>query len=174
MNGIQDLPTGLWILLAALFGLFLFVCWVVRRLQDRRAAARLTPDKYIIVDGSNVMHWGGDPSEKVLGRVLEALEGKGLKPIVYFDANVGYKLWDRYTNENATAKKLRLDPRQVFVAPRGVTADEMLLITATETGLRVVTNDRFRDWSVQFPRLGEKRFLVKGEWRQGSVMLRGL
>jgi hypothetical protein len=158
--------------LAALFVFFAIL--LVVRLRPTRRPIPLDPDKYIIVDGSNVMHWGGEPSVLVLTRVLAALVNAGLTPIVYFDANVGYKLWDRHANAQSAAKKLGLDPRVVIVAPSGVTADELLLEAAVDNGLRVVTNDRFLDWRVEYPKAGKKGFLVKGEWRQGSVMLRGL
>ena len=157
-----------------LAALFVFAILQVMRVRSARRPISLDPDKYIVVDGSNVMHWGGEPSVLVLARVLAALVKAGLTPIVYFDANVGYKLWGRHANDAAISRKLGLDPRLVIVAPSGVTADELLLVAAVDNGLRVVTNDRFLDWRVQFPKAGKKGFLVKGEWRQGSVMLRGL
>ena len=61
-----------------------------------------------------------------------------------------------------------------MVAPSGATADELLLMFAVRKDLRVVTNDRFLDWRMQFPKTGETGFLVKGQWKEGSVVLRGL
>ncbi len=66
------------------------------RLPDKSAGL---PDNPIVVDGSNVMHWGKEPSADVLRRVLRALEKKGYSPVIVFDANVGYVLGDRYYNE---------------------------------------------------------------------------
>ena len=139
-----------------------------------RAAKPKTPRTPVIVDGSNVMHWGGDPSVLVLSRVLEVLKAKNLTPIVYFDANVGYKLWGSYASSQKMAARLMLRNAQVIVVEKGVTADEILLKAATKNNLRVVTNDRFKEWRVQFPKVAAKGFLIKGEWRQGSVMLRGV
>ncbi len=135
---------------------------------------KLDPTKNIVVDGSNVMHWGDEPSALILNHVLVALDEEGLNPMVFFDANVGYKLWGRHANARHIAPKIGVEADRVVVAPSGTTADELLLEFAVRNGLRVVTNDRFLDWRVRFPRTGEKRFLVKGQWKQGNVVLRGL
>lgn len=168
----------LFILTAAVL---LSVFWLLRRRKSKPAPRRrhrlsrpLDPAKNIVVDGSNVMHWDGEPSALILNRVLVALDEKGLNPVVFFDANVGYKLWDRHANARHVAPKIGVAVDRVVVAPSGVTADELLLEFAVKHGLRVVTNDRFLDWRVKYPRAGEKGFLVKGEWRQGNVILRGL
>jgi len=51
------------------------------------------------------MHWGGEASLTILNTVLTALANRNLLAIVYFDANVGYKLWDLYDNEYFLSKK---------------------------------------------------------------------
>lgn len=144
--------------------------------QDNRPKAPepLDPTKFIVVDGSNIMHWNGEPSERVVNRVLVALQKKGFVPLIFFDANVGYKLWDRYANADYVAPRIGVRPNRVFVVPKGVTADEMLLDYASQTGLRVVTNDRFLDWRQKFPKIADKGFLVKGTVREGTVMFRGI
>lgn len=135
---------------------------------------QLDPTSFIVVDGSNIMHWDGEPSERVVNRVLVALQKKGFVPLVYFDANVGYKLWDRYANADYVAPRIGVKPDQVLIVPKGVTADERLLEYATATGLRVLTNDRFLEWRTRFPKAGDKGFLVKGTIRDGTVMFRGI
>lgn len=143
----------------------------------RKPAAPALPvieGKLVIVDGSNVMHWGGDPSMLVLVRVLHELRSRGFAPLVYFDANVGYKLFGRHIDSWDLARQLDLHPTQVTLAPSGTTADEVLLEQAVADGLRVVTNDRFLDWKQQYPKVGENGFLIKGKWKQGSVILLGL
>ncbi|PRY78160.1 Zc3h12a-like ribonuclease protein [Yoonia maritima] len=130
--------------------------------------------KPIIVDGSNVMHWGGDPSILVLKRVMDALHNRGYEPIVYFDANVGYKLADQHLGARDMAVQLGLPKGDVTLAPSGTPADPILLKHAADEGLRVVTNDRFLDWKQEFPKIGDKGFLVKGRWQEGSVILLGL
>ncbi len=169
------------LILAAIAAAYVYFRWIFkpRKVQPSggrkaRLPKRLDPATNIVVDGSNVMHWDGEPSALILNRVLVALDEKGLNPFVFFDANVGYKLWDRHANARHVAPKIGVAVDRVVVAPSGVTADELLLEFAVKHGLRVVSNDRFLDWRVKYPKAGMKGFSVKGEWRQGSVMLRGL
>jgi hypothetical protein len=165
----------------AIFGSFglMMLGYVVRlRRWLRRGPAVTAPraptGRQVVVDGSNVMHWSGEPSLKVLTRVLAELQRRGMEPLVYFDANVGYKLFDRHVKPAELARKLDLSPAQVTYAPSRMPADQVLLERATADGLRVVTNDRFRDWKSRFPKVGEKDFLIKGMWKEGSVILLGL
>ncbi len=126
----------------------------------------------IIVDGSNVLHWNGEPSQMVLTRVVKALVDKGERPHVYFDANVGYKLKGQFLGAPAMAAIIGLPARHVTVVDSGTPADPVLLDHAVRAGLRVVTNDRFLDWKSEYPDVGGRGFLVKGRWRQGTPMLR--
>ncbi|MFG5380522.1 NYN domain-containing protein [Yoonia sp. R2-816] len=160
----------------ASFGLVV-LGYLWRRRAPRKpgpAAAPILTGELVIVDGSNVMHWSGEPSLKVLFRVLKELEKRGLQPHVYFDANVGYTLFDRHVEPDELAEKLGLSPVQVTLAPSRTTADQVLLERAVSDGLRVVTNDRFLDWKQRFPKVAEKGFLIKGIWKEGSVILLGL
>ncbi len=159
------------------FGLLLLGYLLRMRRWLRRGPKPVTmvpTGRQVVVDGSNVMHWSGEPSLKVLLRVLQELQRRGLQPLVYFDANVGYKLFDRHMKPAELARKLDLAPAQVTFAPSRIPADQVLLEKATADGLRVVTNDRFRDWKSRFPKVGEKDFLIKGMWKEGSVILLGL
>lgn len=45
---------------------------------------------------------------------------------------------------------------------------------AIANDLRVVANNRFLEWRVQYPRAAEKGFLVKGSWQEGTAIFRGL
>ncbi len=165
----------------AIFGSFgLLMLGYLLRLQRwlRRKPATVAPiapsGRQVVVDGSNVMHWSGEPSLIVLSRVLSELRRRGMEPLVYFDANVGYKLFDRHVKAAELARKLDLPPAQVTFAPSRTPADQVLLERATADGLRVVTNDRFRDWKTRFPKVAERGFLIKGMWKEGSVILLGL
>jgi hypothetical protein len=149
-----------------------------RRWLGREVATTVKPrertGRPIVVDGSNVMHWGGDPSMMVLQRVVGALKERGYEPIVYFDANVGYKLSKKHIKGHDIARELGLPTGDVTLVPSGTPADPILLKHAAEDGMRVVTNDRFLDWKQDFPKINDKGFLVKGRWQQGSVILLGL
>ena len=131
------------------------------------------PENAIVVDGSNVMHWGGDASAPVLSLVLRSLENAGYAPIVFFDASVGYQLGDRYFDELRMAQLTGIAKERICIVHKGVVADEMILSFARDHGLRIVTNDQFRDWRVQFPIAAKKGQLVKGTFREGAVVWRG-
>ena len=131
------------------------VLWVRR--------ARRDGTKWIVVDGSNVLHWENDtPDIQNVVHVLKALKSEGYTPVVWFDANVGYLISTRYMNPRALATILGLPPRYVFVAPKGTPADPLLLEGARKLKARVVTNDKFRDWEDSFPEIREPGFLVPG------------
>ncbi|MEL6640784.1 MAG: hypothetical protein AAFP98_05660 [Pseudomonadota bacterium] len=119
------------------------------------------------------MHWGGQPSRKVLAHVVRSIEKAGLVPIVFFDANVGYILGDRYFDEARMARIIDVTADQVCVVSKGMTADEGLLAFARDHGFRVVSNDHYRDWRVRFPFLKKKGRLLRGIYRDGAVVWRG-
>ena len=146
---------------------------VLLGIRTRSGTEAALPSNAILVDGSNVMHWGGDPSSLVLQRVLQDVKDKGYDPIVFFDANVGYQLGDRYFDEAMMAQIAGVPQQHVCVVGKGVVADESILMFATDYDLRVVTNDRYRDWRVRFPIAAKKGALVGGTWREGSVVWRG-
>ena len=166
--------------LLVLAGLALGVCRDVfslllrRRPADRNVPRRVPPRRgpTILVDGSNVLHWNGAPSAKVLSRVVQTLQEKGERPHVYFDANAGYKLQDRYLGPAALGAMIGLPAGQVTVADSGTPADPLLLDHAARSRLRVVTNDQFRDWRVQYPVAARRGTLVKGRWQDGTPILR--
>lgn len=147
---------------AVLYGMFL-----------RRVRRPSIPDFSIVVDGSNVMYWGGDPSAHVLTQVLRALEGAGHTPLVIFDASVGYRLGDQYFDEVKLSRLIGLPSSQIVVVNKGVIADDAILSFATDQNLRIVSNDQFRDWRVQFPHVAKKGQLLRGTYSHGAVHWRG-
>lgn len=172
-------PDGGWIignLAAAIFGLFFLALAILAAgwLDVFRGFAKppASTGPAILIDGSNVMHWGGDPSLIVIKGMLQDLQTRGFNPLIYFDANVGFKLYDAYANSQSMALRLGLPRWQVEVVPGGVIADERLLERASRGGLKIVTNDRFRDWQARFPRIGEHGFLIKGKWSDKGVIWR--
>ncbi len=143
---------------------------VLRAVFKPRSEESDVPPNAILVDGSNVMHWGGDPSIKVLRGVLRGIEKRGFSPVVVFDASVGYRLSDRYLHGPAMAKLIDLPKAHVYVVQKGVVADEVILDLATIHELNVVSNDRYRDWSVQFPLVKKKGRMMRGAWKGGAVV----
>jgi len=116
------------------------------------------------------MHWGGDPSAKVLAGVVANLVKSGLSPIVVFDASAGYRLSGRYMHHAEMASIAGAPREHVYVVDKGVVADEVILDLAKTHGLRVVSNDRYRDWSVQFPLVKKRGRMKRGTWKGGNVI----
>ncbi|MCC1481863.1 NYN domain-containing protein [Roseibaca sp. Y0-43] len=160
--------TPYWPELAFLGLLCLVGLWLVRRKRPRGRVG----ERFILVDGSNVMHWRDNtPSIDPVRAVITRLQAQGYTPGVIFDANAGYKLEGRYRNHYKLAKRLGLPHEQVMVVPKGEPADPMILRAAREFGGRVVSQDRFRDWEAEFPELQQPDFRVRGGYDGGKLWL---
>ena len=159
---------------AVLLGMVVYAVLMTRRLVRQRRRVQLDPEKHVVVDGSNVMHWGGDPSAQVLNQVLVALGERGLTPLIVFDANVGYKLWGRHIHARDIARQIGVHPDTVEIVPSGTPADGWLLRFAAEQGMNVVSNDRFLEWRDQYPQIDDTVKLMKGRISKGGVKFRGL
>ncbi len=152
--------------IAALCIVFVLIAALVRR---RPKAATQTP-KSVIVDGSNVMHWDGEPSEAVLLGVIKNLQDQGLSPIVIFDANVGYKLREHFLDGPMLARICGLRAQNVVVMDTGIVADIRILEMAQASRLKVVSNDRYQDWSAKFPFVKKRGRMMRGAWKGGTVV----
>lgn len=138
---------------------------LLRWLKRRRS-------NWIVVDGSNVLHWEDDrPDLGNVVHVIRALKSEGYDPVVWFDANVGYRIGNRYMGPRPLAKALGLPQKYVFVAPKGTPADPLLLKGARVLKARVVTNDKFRDWVEEFPEIKQPGFLVPGRMTKDEFEL---
>lgn len=127
---------------------------------------------WVVIDGSNVMHWkDGTPEIGTVREVVEHLTARGFVPGVVFDANAGYKLNGRYQHDGALGRLLGLPRDRVMVVPRGVPADPTILAAARDLGARVVSNDRFRDWAEAHPEVTEPGHLIRGGYRTGKLWL---
>lgn len=148
-------------LLVALIGMVLSLLGVIRA----RIRARPT---WIVVDGSNVLYWQDEtPSLRTVRAVVDELVASGLQPVIWFDANVGYLVQNRYLGPRPLARALGLSPRLVQVAPRGTPADPLLIEDAGLLKARIVTNDRFRDWAESYPMIADPNRFVRGQVKNG-------
>jgi Zc3h12a-like Ribonuclease NYN domain len=137
-----------------------------------RAYRRRRSERYIIIDGSNVMHWkDGTPQIDCLRDVVESLIAQGYAPGVVFDANVGHLIAGRYQHDGAMGKRLGLAEDRVMVVPKGKPADPVILETARELGAQIVTNDRYRDWAEAHPEVTTPGYLIRGGYRDGKLWL---
>lgn len=126
--------------------------------------------EWILVDGSNVMHWKDNtPRLETVREAVDHLKALGFAPGVVFDANVGYLVAGRYQHDGALSKALGLPEDQVMVVAKGTQADPILLAAAGDLKARIVTNDRYRDWADAHPEVARPGFLVKGGYRDGSI-----
>lgn len=142
---------------------------------DRRARrtwhTRARP-KWVVVDGSNVMHWQDDtPRIEPLRDVLDRLARAGMTAGVVFDANAGYLVAGKYQHDHAFGRLLGLPEDRIMVVPKGTPADPTILTVARDLGARVVTNDRYRDWTADFPEVARPGFLIRGGYRNGALWL---
>ncbi|HPE25773.1 NYN domain-containing protein [Albidovulum sp.] len=133
----------------------------------------LQPRRYwIVVDGSNVLHWReGPPDISTVAMVAAELRRMGYTPVVWFDANVGQLVAERDLGRVALARLMRLPSIQVLVAPKGMPADPLLLAGARNLQARIVTNSRYPEWSDDYPEIAEAGRLVRGSITDSSVQL---
>ena len=147
----------------AYFGQRLLLWW--SRWREGRAP-------WIAVDGSNVLYWQDEtPSLQTVREVVDALKRRGMRPVVWFDANVGYLVGDRYLGPIPLAKSLGLSARQVIVAPKGTPADPLVIEGARLLKSRIVSNDRFRDWQDQYPEVRQAMRFLRGSIENGALRL---
>lgn len=126
--------------------------------------------KALVLDGSNILYWAGDgPDISTLRRVVSACRKAGYAPVVWFDANAGYLIEDRYAGPVRLAKLLAMPARDVFVAPKGEPADPRIIAAARAGDALIVTNDRYRDWQAGAGDL--PRRLVRGRVAGRDVVL---
>jgi Zc3h12a-like Ribonuclease NYN domain len=130
------------------------------------------PPRWVVVDGSNVLHWrDGVPDIATVREVVAHLTGLGFAPGVVFDANAGYKVSGRYQHDGALGRLLGLPEDRVMVVARGTPADPTVLAAARDLGGRIVTNDRFRDWAETHPEVKTPGHLIRGGYRNGVLWL---
>lgn len=178
------------VLALVVLGLLMLGTLTLGRPSRRSAAARSRPDgrrpsigspnagedrETVLVDGSNVIYWlDNTPQLAPLLQVVNDLSRRGLKPGVVFDANVGYKLTGKFMGERDLSRLLSLPRDQILVVPKGTQADPFLLDTARQLNARIITNDRYRDWTDRFPDVARPDRLITGVMRDGRVALRGM
>mgnify|MGYP001817714860 CR=1 FL=1 len=141
-----------------------------RYLEARKS--KRSPKTFVVVDGSNVMHWkDGAPDIDTLRTVVNRLRDKGFTPGVMFDANAGYLLTGKYRHDRFFSDALGLPQDQIMVVPKGTPADPMILKFARDNHAPVVSNDRFRDWAEEFPDIVAPDHLITGGYTQGALWL---
>ncbi len=145
---------------------------LVRAYRRRGTGARRTLKNWVVVDGSNVMHWkDGTAQVSTVSEILHHLKVRGFSAGVVFDANAGYKMHDRYQNHSVLARILKLPEDWVLVVPKGTPADPVILAAARDLGARIVSNDRFRGWEETHPEVRAQGHIIRGGYRDGNLWL---
>ena len=138
--------------------------WFRREQEDTRS--------WVVLDGSNVMHWkGGKPKLETVKEVVDHLSELGFTCGVMFDANAGYLVSGVYVHDAGFGRALGVPEDRVMVVPKGTPADPAILTAARDFGARIISNDRFRDWSGDFPEINEPGLLIRGGYRSGRLWL---
>ena len=123
-----------------------------------------------VIDGSNVMYWqGGVPMIETVRDVVQDIRTRGFLVHVVFDANAGYLFADGFRGEKAISRLLGLTVDQVTVVDSGTPADPHILQMAREADGVVISNDRYRDWTSEFPEVNTPGHLVNGDFRNGRL-----
>lgn len=154
------------IVVASALGLMIGLLIVWKRYQTLQRSRR----DWIVVDGSNVLYWDNQvPSLKTVQIVLNRLKSAGFYPKVFFDANVGYVVGTRYFSERDLARHLPISKTDIVVSDSGTPADPLVISEAKRLHARVVTNDRFNDWSDAHPEVKKQTFFVRGQVNNGQA-----
>ena len=133
---------------------------------------RPPPPRWVVIDGSNVLHWkDGVPQIDTLREVVRQLAALGFTPSVVFDANAGYQISGKYQHDGAMGRLLGLPESRILVVGKGTPADPQILTAARQLGARIVTNDRYRDWADDHPEVREPGYLIRGGYRDGALWL---
>jgi len=110
----------------------------------------------VIVDASNVAHFGKDkegkkPSLDNLLKAVEALEKLGYEPFPIADASLRHEI-----DEKEKFNEL-LENSKVQQVPSGTTADHFILKIAEEENCKILSNDNFREFRDEFQDINNRR-----------------
>lgn len=123
----------------------------VDALQTTKKGDRLK----VVVDASNVAHFGREDNEKPkFANIIEAtgvLEKLGYDPLIIADASLRHEIDEK-------EKFLEfLENGKITQVPSGTTADHFILKTAEELNAKILSNDTFREYYDEFHDISGKR-----------------
>ena len=109
----------------------------------------------IVVDGTNVA-WmtkkEGKPNIDNIEMVRRELEKEGYAPVIIVDASLRHNV----PESNKERFERWIEEEKVIQAPAQVRADDAILKFANDRGLKVVSNDTFRDYEEVYPWVRDK------------------
>lgn len=109
-----------------------------------------------VVDGSHVVFWSDENQAGLESRciILDLLKSEGVRPLVVFDANIGFKTFGKNVSSDQIADVLGKDIT-IEIVSSGTAADRRIIELAASEWAIIVSKDTFRD-SV-LPRPNPKR-----------------
>jgi Zc3h12a-like Ribonuclease NYN domain len=120
----------------------------------------------VIVDASNVAHFGkkkGKPTLNNLFKSIQALEKLGYQPVLIADASLRHEIDDK------EAFKQLIDNNKVQQVPAGTTADHYILKLAEENDAKILSNDAFREYYDEFQDINSRR--IPYNIREGELVI---
>ena len=120
-------------------------CEAIPNRQVDKSPKRWNP-RIAVIDGSNVAHWDREsgPNLAPVKAVVQALQNENVKPIVLFDANIGFKIASRFIGTEEIQENLG-ECVDIEVVEAGTVADYRIIELAEKNQATVITNDLFRD-----------------------------
>jgi len=122
----------------------------------------------VLVDGSNVIWYGGKARLKNLQLLMRKLDENGYRYSVFVDASIKYDL----NESERRALERMISNGTVHQTPARTSADEWILEYATNhPECRILTNDTFQDWESKYPVVDERDRFISFMIVDGEVML---
>lgn len=128
---------------------------------------KVKPEKDIVVDGTNVIFWGGYANLGNLRMVVDHLREKAIMPYVFFDSSSRHLARDAIVDEEGFSKALGLERDRVMICPSRTEADDFIARFARDQQLAIVSNDDFKDHLLEYKGLK----VVRGMIADGHPML---
>jgi hypothetical protein len=129
----------------------------------------------IVVDGSNFVYenkkldqsgeWRPDIEGIELIRVKLMVEG--FRAVIVVDASLRHKI----PPADRARLEVWLNEGRVIQSPPGITADRVILQYAESNNLRVITNDKFREYVEEFPWIKDRGRFINCKIINGDVQL---
>lgn len=131
--------------------------------------------KKYLIDGTNTLFWDEYRKGVTLSHVLaiaKHLQKENILYTVYFDAATPHILKKHSAEEAAKYDELlRNDPEHFRQVPAGTRADDILLMEADgKNDTIILTQDRFRDYEVEYPWVSDKEKVVPGMVLSGRIV----
>jgi hypothetical protein len=119
----------------------------------------------VIIDASNVAHYGKGADEKPLLKNIinsvESLKNLGYEPVIIADASLRHEI-----DEKESFNKL-LQNGEFQQVPSGTTADHYILKLAEEENAKILSNDVFREYFDEFQDINSRR--IPYSFKDGAI-----